>query len=463
MLQIQQGPAAPQLSSGISRRTALKAGFLGLAGLTLPDLLRLRAEGSAEKKDTAVILLWLDGGPSQLETYDPKPDAPADYRGPYKAIQTNVPGIRVYELLANHARHMDKMVLVRSLHHDNGDHFAAAHWMLTGRFGSTAASLPQKYPSVGSYAARVARRQRSRHSRLCRSAGRRERLPLPRLHGRGVPRPDLQPVRRGPRTEIPRRQLAKSRSAGRRSSTTSPQAQARQSRKPQRPARPVSTRCAAISTPAARWTTLDRYQQEALEHDPRRQGPARLRSDQGVRIGCATATARDRGASTRCMARRLVEAGVTFVTVDMPQLGRPFEHQGGPRLQIAAGGHGRRRPARRPERARPARSGAGGGHGRVRPARRRSTRANRAFRSLAAITGATPSAPCWPAADSRADRSSARPTPRPSIPSSEPLKPADLLATVYHVLGIDPTLTFKDHTGRPVPILDEGKAIDEVI
>ncbi len=63
MLQIQQGPAAHNCQ-GISRRTALKAGFLGIAGLTLPDLLRLRAEGSAEKKDTAVILLWLDGGPS---------------------------------------------------------------------------------------------------------------------------------------------------------------------------------------------------------------------------------------------------------------------------------------------------------------------------------------------------------------------------------------------------------------
>src|SRR5581483_8541241 len=154
MLQIQQGPAARNCK-GVSRRTALKAGFLGLAGLTLPDLLRLRAEGSAEKKDTAVILLWLDGGPSQLETYDPKPDAPSDYRGPYKAIKTNVTGVYVNELLTNHARHMDKMVLVRSLHHDNGDHFAAAHWMLTGRFGSTAGSMAQKYPSVGSYAARV--------------------------------------------------------------------------------------------------------------------------------------------------------------------------------------------------------------------------------------------------------------------------------------------------------------------
>src|SRR3974377_1989546 len=81
MLQIQQGPASRNCK-GLARASALKAGSLGRAVLTLPDLLRLRAEGSAEKKDTAVILLWLDGGPSQLETYDPKPDDPSDSRGP---------------------------------------------------------------------------------------------------------------------------------------------------------------------------------------------------------------------------------------------------------------------------------------------------------------------------------------------------------------------------------------------
>src|SRR5262249_3568110 len=128
---------------------------LGLLGMSLSDLLRLRAEGGAETKDNAVILLWLDGGPSQLETYDPKPEAPAEYRGPYSAIRTKVPGIILSETLPQHAKHADKMVFVRSLHHDNGDHFAAAHWMLTGRFGSTAANLPQKYPSVGSYVAKV--------------------------------------------------------------------------------------------------------------------------------------------------------------------------------------------------------------------------------------------------------------------------------------------------------------------
>src|SRR5690606_421344 len=129
--------------------------FLGCLGLSLSDLLRLRAEGKASRNNKSVILMWLDGGPSQLETYDPKPHAPAEYRGPFGAIQTNVPGIILSETLPLHAKHADKMALIRSIHHNNGDHFAAAHWMLTGRYGSTAADKGQKFPSVGSYVARV--------------------------------------------------------------------------------------------------------------------------------------------------------------------------------------------------------------------------------------------------------------------------------------------------------------------
>src|SRR5262245_33416868 len=104
MLQIEQSDLARNCA-GLSRRTALKAGFLGLGGLSLADVLRLQAEGSATRRESSVILLWLDGGPSQLETYDPKPEAPAEYRGPYSTIETNVPGIRISDMLPHHARH----------------------------------------------------------------------------------------------------------------------------------------------------------------------------------------------------------------------------------------------------------------------------------------------------------------------------------------------------------------------
>src|SRR6476620_5035403 len=94
--------------AGMPRRSFLQAGFLGLAGLSLADLLRIReAQAATPKKDTACILIWLDGGPPQHETYDPKPDAPAEYRGAYKAIDTNVKGMRISELMPRHAKLAD--------------------------------------------------------------------------------------------------------------------------------------------------------------------------------------------------------------------------------------------------------------------------------------------------------------------------------------------------------------------
>ena len=115
---------------GLPRRDFLKAGVLGLTGLSLADVLRGRSQATsagAPSNPKSVILYWLDGGPSHLETYDPKPEAPAEFRGPFGSIPTNVPGIRVNELLVEHTRIMDKMSVLRSVHHDTGDHFAAAH------------------------------------------------------------------------------------------------------------------------------------------------------------------------------------------------------------------------------------------------------------------------------------------------------------------------------------------------
>ncbi len=140
-----------------SRRTILKAGVLGLTGLALPDLLRAGASAgvTGASDDLSVILVWLDGGPPQHETYDPKPDAPSEFRGPLKAIPTAVPGVNVSECMPEHARLMDKMAIIRSMRHGTGDHFAAAHWMLTGYLGSTAVNLAPQYPSAGSIIAKL--------------------------------------------------------------------------------------------------------------------------------------------------------------------------------------------------------------------------------------------------------------------------------------------------------------------
>ncbi|MDB5340402.1 MAG: hypothetical protein JWN70_6021 [Planctomycetaceae bacterium] len=108
----------------MSRRGFLQAGFLGIGGLSLANLLELKAKSSVKpvQSDTAVILLWCGGGPSQLETYDMKPEAPSEIRGPMRPIKTNVSGIDVCELLPLHAQMADKFSLIRSVSHGSAGH-----------------------------------------------------------------------------------------------------------------------------------------------------------------------------------------------------------------------------------------------------------------------------------------------------------------------------------------------------
>jgi hypothetical protein len=105
------------------------------------------------RKDTSVILLWIDGGPGHMDTYDMKPEAPPEYRGIWRPIKTNVPGMEVTELFPLHAKVADKFSVIRSMHHNNGDHFTAGHWMLTGRgAGVSGGATAGKYPFFGSIA-----------------------------------------------------------------------------------------------------------------------------------------------------------------------------------------------------------------------------------------------------------------------------------------------------------------------
>jgi uncharacterized protein (DUF1501 family) len=150
-------PAAADLIRVGSRRWFLQTGLAGLAGLSLPDLLRCRAAGaspSATRK--AVILIWLSGGPSHLDTWDPKPDAPAEIRGPFGSIATKVPGVRISEHLPLQASLMDRLALVRSVDcRASADHFPAP--MQAGNpLAQRSKSDPHvgTHPSMGSVAAR---------------------------------------------------------------------------------------------------------------------------------------------------------------------------------------------------------------------------------------------------------------------------------------------------------------------
>jgi uncharacterized protein (DUF1501 family) len=130
------GPHAFRSRAASGRREFLKAGLGGFASLSLPGLLRARADAaepaSSDDGPTAVILVWLRGGASHLDTFDPKPLAPSEYRGPFGPIHTNVAGIEISELLPRLAGIADRYALVRSLSHTGGGHPAGSLQVLSG-------------------------------------------------------------------------------------------------------------------------------------------------------------------------------------------------------------------------------------------------------------------------------------------------------------------------------------------
>jgi len=118
--------------AGINRRAFLQVGGSSVLGLSLAELLRARANGEAPGKAKAVILLWLWGGPSQLDTFDPKPNATLDYRGPFGTIPTKISGVRFCELFPQLANLTDKLAVIRTLTTQSNDHGIAGTIGLTG-------------------------------------------------------------------------------------------------------------------------------------------------------------------------------------------------------------------------------------------------------------------------------------------------------------------------------------------
>jgi hypothetical protein len=143
---------------GVTRRTFLKVGALLSGGLALPDLLRrtARAGSAAAEPARSAILIYLAGGPSHFETFDPKPDAPAEIRGPYRPIATSVTGLRICETLPRLAKLAHRYSLVRSCAHDNSGHGGGQRYVQTGYpSASPEFELPHDYPVLGSVVARV--------------------------------------------------------------------------------------------------------------------------------------------------------------------------------------------------------------------------------------------------------------------------------------------------------------------
>jgi hypothetical protein len=148
---------SPCCPGPLSRRDFLHWGSLALGGAGLAALLGRRAaaaEAGRPSPDTSVIFLWLPGGPPHMETYDLKPDAPAEYRGDFNPIRTRVPGLDVCELLPHHAQVADKFALIRSIAHNFAGHGDGMKHVLTGREPGTPEDFVTIHPMVGSVVAR---------------------------------------------------------------------------------------------------------------------------------------------------------------------------------------------------------------------------------------------------------------------------------------------------------------------
>ena len=147
------GTGCKNYQNTFSRRSWIGS---GLGAVCVPVALQSRVMSQITgqiPRDTAIIQYWLNGAASHFETFDPKPDAPSGIRGPFKPIATNVPGVHICESLPLHARLMDKVTLIRSMHHDNSDHQHGMHWCQTGHDAKAHRVNPFKrssHPSSGS-------------------------------------------------------------------------------------------------------------------------------------------------------------------------------------------------------------------------------------------------------------------------------------------------------------------------
>lgn len=448
----QPGHAGP-----MGRRSFLKVGASGLAGFSLADIARARAATPASTSDTSVILFWLDGGPSHMDLYDLKPDAPAEYRGIWKPIKTTVPGMDISELFPRQARTAHRMSIIRSLHHGTGDHFAGGHRILTGKdLGVSGANNAPKFPSLGAIASMQLGPRKPGMPAYVGLPNASSIGLVPGYFGGHFLGKAFDPYMPGGDPNSPRYSVKNLDLAGGLSLQKLDDRRALQQRFDQ-----VSGALDRSETVRA----MDKFDQQALDFV--RGAAART----AFQIDREDIRLRDRYGRTSwgqsaLVARRLVEAGSTFVTLTYGGWDHHWDLQKGmenylPQVDAAVSalledlddrgmlektlvmvmGEFSRTPKMN--------DGGNGGPPRSMGTPGRDHWGNAMFCVMAGggiqggrIVGATEKLG--------------------QAPRLRPVTPAELHATVYKVLGIRPDLVLTDPTGRPVSPLDQAKPVEEL-
>jgi Protein of unknown function (DUF1501) len=443
----------------MSRRALLRLGALTLGGLHWPQL--LYAQQPARSRSTSVILFWMWGGPSQFETFDPKPKAPAEYRGPFRPIRSTVPGMDVCELFPRLASHGQRLALIRSLHHTMASHNDGSIETLTGKTPAVAdptSTARSEHPDFGMIASRM---------RALAPNGLPQYVGIPTQPF--MTRPTYLGLQhQGFAAGDPSAAAYAPPSLDLRGGVTLEQFGERQQLLSQfdqlRRGADVEGRLEGTDRLRTAAFQLLSNPQIATAFDIGREDP-RLRDRYGRHLW----------GQSCLLARRLAEAGAGVITIDAlaPEKGRPIYfswddhadaqpgwdlaegmrwrapfmdqalaaliddiHQRGldrDILVLALGEFGRT----------PRLSTNNGNLGRDHWPQAMCALAAGGGMRMGQVIGATNS--------------------RGEFPSERPLTPQDLLATAYHHLGIDSRHEFRDFSGRPIPILSSGQPIRELV
>ncbi len=420
---------------GVCRRDFLKVGTLGATGLTLPGLLAARAAAAAagdQVKDTAVVWLWLSGGPTHIETFDPKMTAPSEYRSITGEVKTKLAGVSVGGTFPKIAKVADRMAFVRSFAHTNSGHGGGTHYVMTGYDNRNIdnGGLPTR-PAMGSIAAKV---RGANHPITGMPT-------YVRLRGIGTDGPAFL----GPAYEPfdpsgqARRNMAlaltRNRLDDRRSLLSNLDR--------------LNRRVDADGT----LDGLDHFEQQAFSlvlgdapkaFDLKGEDP-RTVERYGSGLG-----------QQMLQARRLCEAGCGFVTInyggwDMHSKLEDSIRRRGPEVDRAVSAFIEDVAARSLDKK--ILLVVTGEFGRTPKVNKNSGRDHWAPLSTLALSGG----------GLQMGQAVGQSAPKADVPASTPIRPQDLMATVFHVLGIDPRIQFTNQAGRPVYMIENGRAIQELV